>query len=151
MEERGREAREEGPAALNSSADTELFAGFGFDKLRSLERGLSFRVGARLRTPIETFAKVRYRYAWQLTENTLFRARPVLYWRSEERIGATLGLELDNYLSDSLLLRWSNFGNVSQDPDINGMRWGSTLTAVPCLVEPPRSDLQCFCSRRDRR
>lgn len=135
VEERGREAREEGPAALNTSEDTELFAGFGFDKSRTLERGFSLRVGARLRTPVETFAKARYRYAWRLSENNLFRVRPVLYWRSEERIGATLGLELDNYLSDSMLLRWSNFGNVSQDPEINGMRWGSTVTLFHALSD----------------
>ena len=135
IEERGRESQDQGPEALNSSSDNELFAGVGFDKSRSLERGLSFRLGARLRTPIETFVKARYRYAWQLSENYLFRVRPVLYWRSEERIGSTLGLELDHNLSDALLLRWSNFGNVSQDPEINGMRWGSTLALFQALSE----------------
>jgi len=81
-----------------------------------------------LRTPIETFAKARYRYAWQLSENYLFRVQPLVYWRSDERFGSTLSLELDNSISDNLLLRWSNFGNVSQDQAVNGMRWGSTVS-----------------------
>jgi hypothetical protein len=57
----------------------------------------------------------------------------VLYWKSDEQFGATLGADVDHYISDAMLLRWSNFGNVSQDPEINGMRWGSTLSLFHAL------------------
>ncbi len=133
IEERGRTSQNLGPEALEASDNTDLFAGFGIDKVRGIERGLSLRAGFRVGTPIETFAKASYRYAWQLTENNLFRVQPLIYWRSDERFGSTLNLDLDNYLGDNFLLRWSGFGNVSQDPEVEGMRWGTGLTLFQAL------------------
>ncbi len=135
VQERGSDPSEQGVEALNNSGDDALFAGVGYDKSRNLERGFSFRLGLKLRLPVETFAKARYRYGWQLNEKTLFRVQPLVYWRSDERFGSTLTLELDRSISNNLLLRWSNFGNVAQDPLVNGMRWGSTVTLYQALSD----------------
>jgi len=129
----GQDSAQQVPEALRSSGDTSLYAGFGFDKSSNLERGVSLRFGAKLHTPIETFVKARYRYAWRVTDNSLLRLQPLVYWKSDERIGSTLVVEIDNYISDSMMLRWANFGNVSQDSDINGMRWGSTFSLFHAL------------------
>jgi len=134
IDERGGEASEQSVEALSRSEDTALFAGFGFDRSRNLERGFSLRLGAKIRAPIEPFVKARYRYGWRLNDATLVRLRPVVYWKSEEGIGATLGLEADNYISDNLLLRWDNSGNVSQDREVQGMRWRSTLSLFQALT-----------------
>lgn len=129
----GTDSAQQAPETLTSSSDTDLYAGFGFDKSRNLERGVSLRFGVKLRSGLDTFVKARYRYAWRVTDDTLLRISPLVYWEAEERFGGTLGLEMDNYLNDNMLLRWANFGNVSQDRDINGMRWGSTFSLFQAL------------------
>ncbi len=133
IEERGNSGFNEELESLGTANDNDLFAGFGFDKQRSIERGLSLRLGFRLKFPIETYAQARYRYAWQLTPNNLLRVQPLVYWRSDERFGSTLSTDLDNYIGDNFLLRWSSFGNVSQDPEVEGLLWGTSLTLFQAL------------------
>jgi hypothetical protein len=130
---RGGQSDDQTPEAVRSTSDDALFAGFGFSKYDHLEKGFSFRVGAKIRLPPEPFVQGRYRYGIQLSENNLLRFRPVVYWRSEEKFGTTLGIDLDSYLNDSFMLRWGNFGDVSQDPSVEGMDWGSTLTLYQAL------------------
>ena len=135
LEERNGGGNIAAPVVNQPDDDTALFAGFGFGRNQNLERGFSFRLGLRFRTPVEPFVKARYNYAWRLTENNLVRARPVVYWIDGEGFGSTLTVDLDNYLGDAYLLRFSNFGNVTEDPEIEGVRWGSTLTLFQALPD----------------
>ncbi len=80
-----------------------------------------------MRTPIEPIVKIKYLRAWQVSERDLVRFRPIVYWRSQEGIGTTVSLDYDHALSQALLFRWGNFANASQDEEIEGLDWGSTL------------------------
>lgn len=133
VEESGVERRDELAPVTGQSEDDSVFAGFGFSRSRSLERGFDFDVGVRVRLPPEPFVKAKYRYGMQLSENTLMRLFPVAYWRLEEKFGATLGIDLDHIVSDRFLLRFSNFGNVSEDPEIEGLAWGSSVTLYQAM------------------
>jgi hypothetical protein len=128
IENRGVSDQEEDLPSISNDQDDSLFAGFGFNRYRGIERGLDFRVGAKLRAPPEPFVQAAYRYGVRFSDSNLLRFRPLAYWRLEEKFGATLSIDSDNYIGENLLLRWSNFGNVSEDPNIDGMAWGSTLS-----------------------
>lgn len=129
IEERtGSDSRGTVPTSVDRGDDDALFVGLGFSRGEARRRGLRFSVGAKVRAPPEPYAKATYRAAWELTERTLLRARPIAYWRSDEGLGSTLHLDLDQVVRPNMLLRWSNFGNVSQDEDVDGVDWGSTLS-----------------------
>jgi len=146
VEERGGEASEQAVEALAREEDTALFAGFGFDASENLERGLSLRAGIKVGTPVEQFLKVRYRYGWRVSDTLLLRLRPVLYWKSEERFGATLGFQTDKYIGERFLLRWDNTGNVTQDPDVEGMRWSTSLSLFHALTSDRALTYSAFLS-----
>ena len=128
IESRGTSELEEDLPSISNDQNDALFAGFGFNRNRGIERSLDFRVGAKLRAPPEPFVQAAYRYGLRFSDTNLLRLRPLVYWRLEEKFGATMSIDSDNYIGENLLLRWSNFGNVSQDPEIDGVLWGSTLS-----------------------
>ena len=133
VEGRGRQSSERAVDSLSRNQDTALFAGFGFDRRRDLERGFSFRLGLKFGTPVEQFAKATYRYGWRASDTLLLRIRPVVYWKSEERFGATLGFQTDKYLGQRFLLRWDNSGNISEDEEVEGVRWNTGLILFHAL------------------
>ena len=130
---RGASDGEEDLPSITNGQDDSLFAGFGFNRFDGIERGLDFRVGAKLRAPPEPFVQASYRYGLRFSDRNLVRLRPLAYWRLEEKLGATMSVDSDNYIGENLLLRWSNFGNVSQDPNIDGLSWGTTLSLFQAL------------------
>lgn len=122
------------PVATNpTDNDVSTFVGFNFDKLRRLSKALGLNVGVKLRVPPEPYVKLKYLRVWQLSERNLIRLRPVVYWRSEEGYGSTLSVDFDRVLSNSVLFRWSNYGNVSQDEEVEGVNWGSTFYLFQAL------------------
>lgn len=133
VEERGGETSEQAVEALSRDEDTAIFAGFGFDQSENLERGFSVRAGLKFRAPIEQFVKARYRYGWRASDTLLLRLRPVVYWKSEEHFGATLGFQTDKFIGERFMLRWDNSANVTQDPEIEGVRWNSSLSLFHAL------------------
>jgi hypothetical protein len=84
-------------------------------------------MGAVLGFPVNPFVKLSYRRAWALSDKDLLRIRPMTYWRSDEGLGASLNLDVDHLFADHLMLRFGNWGNVSQSDEIQGMSWGSSL------------------------
>lgn len=122
------------PVAQQRDNDSTV-AGFGFSRDKSLERGFDLDLGVKVRLPPEPFVKASYRYGVQLSQNNLLRFLPVAYWRLEEKFGATLGIDLDYVISDSMLLRWANSGNVSQDREVEGVAWGSSVTLFQAMSQ----------------
>ena len=49
------------------------------------------------------------------------------YWRSDEGFGASLNADVDHLFADNLMLRFGNWGKVSQSDEIEGISWGSSL------------------------
>ncbi|MDH3512764.1 MAG: hypothetical protein OER85_18125 [Gammaproteobacteria bacterium] len=121
------------PGNFNSVEDDSFLVGLGYSRGQGLKRGFDFSVGAKLRLPPEPYVKAAYRRAWELSESTLFRIRPLVYWRYEEGLGSTLNLDLDHLLTKTSMVRWSNSGNVSQDQDVEGVRWLTYLSLFRAL------------------
>jgi hypothetical protein len=121
------------PDTLGTAEEDSTFIGFGFDQIKRLASGLNFSVGAKLDFPPELIAKVKYRHAWQVSERDLIRLRPIAYWKSEEGLGTTVNFDLDHVISNNLLFRWANFGNVSQYEEVDGVDWGTTFYVFQAL------------------
>jgi hypothetical protein len=121
------------PGNFNSVDDDSFLIGLGYRRGQGLKRGFDFSVGAKVRLPPEPYVKAAYRRAWDLSDSTLFRIRPLAYWRYDEGLGSTLHLDLDHLLSKTRMVRWSNSGNISQDPEVDGVRWLSYLSLYRAL------------------
>ena len=133
IEERTTSSGDPNPITPQENQDVSTFVGFGYERLKGLTKNFSFRAGLRLRTPPVPILKVIYRRAWQLSERNLLAIRPIVYWRSDEGLGSTVNLDVDHVISDAFLFRWANFGNVSQDEEVEGMNWGSTFYLYQAL------------------
>jgi hypothetical protein len=127
IEERDTSGSNPAPVSTVSGEDDSTFVGVAFDGARKLGRALSFSAGVKLGNPIDPYAKIRYRRLWQVSDRNMVRFRPIVYWRYEEGLGATMALDFDHVLSNQFLIRWSNFGNISEDETVEGVDWGSTL------------------------
>jgi len=127
IEERSNGEFDSLPSGFDRLEDDSFLVGLGYGK-GGIERGFRYSVGVKMGTPLEPYVKATYRRAWRLSERDLLRVRPVAYWRSQEGLGTTLDVDLDHLIKPELLLRFSNWGNVSQDEDIDGLAWGSSLT-----------------------
>ena len=115
------------PSTFNTSDDDSLLVGLGYGK-GGMERGFRFSVGARLNFPVNTYVKASYRRAFAMGEKNLLRLRPVTYWKRDEGFGASMNIDLDHLIGDNLMLRFGNWGNVSESLDVEGLAWSSALT-----------------------
>lgn len=123
------------PGNFNRVEDDSFLIGLGYQRDTGLERGLDFSAGIKVRAPPEPYLKTRYRRAYELSDSTLFQLRPVVYWKSEEGFGATLATDIDHLLSDRMMLRWSNSGNISEDKEVEGVAWVSYLSLFSALAD----------------
>ena len=122
------------PSNFNRVEDDSFMIGLGYQKGNGLKRGFDFTVGIR-KFPPEPFVKGRYRRAWELSESTLLRLTPVVYWKYDEGIGATLSGHIDHLLTDRFMIRWSGSGNISQDNEVEGVAWNSWLSLFQALAD----------------
>jgi hypothetical protein len=121
------------PGNFNQVEDDSFLVGLGYSRGQGLKRGFDFSVGAKVRLPPEPYVKAGFRRAWELNDSTLVRIRPLAYWKYEEGLGSTLHLDLDHLLTKTSMLRWSTSGNISQDPEIEGVRWLTYLSLYRAL------------------
>ncbi len=121
------------PSNFNGVDDDSFLIGLGYRRGTGLKRGMSFSVGVKLRVPPQPYVKAKYRRAWELSNATLLRARPLVYWKSDEGFGSTLGLDLDHLLSDRFMVRWSGSVNVSEDKEVEGVAWSNWFSLFQAL------------------
>jgi len=123
IEERTTTGADSIPGNFNRIDDSFL-VGLGFGS--KSRPGFKFSVGAKVRAPPEPYVKLRYGKQFAFTESTLLRLRPIAYWRSEEKLGATLHVDIDQMLNEHMMVRWANYGNVAQE-EVDGLEWESSL------------------------
>jgi hypothetical protein len=122
------------PSSFNTVEDDSFLVGLGYHRGSGIERGFDFSIGAKVRAPPEPYVKASYRRAWDVSARTLISAIPMVYWRYDEGIGATLGVSFDQLLTRRMMLRWSNSGNISQDNQVEGVEWVSRLSLFQQLT-----------------
>jgi len=113
------------PGNFNNIDDDSFLVGLGFSSKK--RTGFKVSVGAKIRAPPEPYIKLRYRKHWAVSESTMIGLRPIVYWKSDDKFGTTLNTDISQMLTDHIMLRWSNYGNIAQDEDIEGLEWESSL------------------------
>jgi len=119
------------PGNFNNIEDDSFLIGLGYTGKR--RTGFKVSVGARIRAPPEPYVKLRYRKHWSLTDTTMIGFRPLVYWKSEERFGTTVHVDIDQMLTEHMMLRWANYGNVAQGEEVRGVEWESSLFLFQAL------------------
>ncbi len=121
------------PGNFNNIGDDSFMIGLGYSRGKGLNRGFKVSVGAKIRAPPEPYVKLRYTRAFNLTDSTLMRLRPILYWKTDEKFGATMHVDFDQLLNDRMMLRWANYANAAESKEIRGVEWESSLYLFQAL------------------
>ncbi len=138
------------PSSFNQVEDDSFLIGLGYSRGNGIERGFDFSIGAKVRAPPEPYVKASYRRAWDVSARTLISTMPLVYWRYDEGIGATLTAGVDQLLTRRMMLRWSNSGNISEDKEVEGVEWISPPVAVPPVIESACADSWPAPARRNQ-
>jgi hypothetical protein len=122
----GREAPLESvPSFFESQGDEEWLAGFGYRPVSGDRNKVQLDAGVEAGTPLEPFARARYRHHGMLGGN-LFRFRQSVYWTRERELGASANADLERPLGEKTLGRWTVNGVI--DGQTAGTEWESGVT-----------------------
>jgi hypothetical protein len=83
--------------------------------------------GLRIRSPVDPFVKVAYRYERGSTARVLFRLSETAFWEASEQFGLTSRIDLERVIGDAWLARWTASGTLSEKSE--GVRGYTALTA----------------------
>ena len=88
--------------------------------------------GLRIRSPVDPFVRVSYRWQRGSTDRLLFRWRETGFWEASEQFGLTSRVDLERYVGDEWLARWTLSGTFSEKSD--GVRGYTALTVLALLT-----------------
>jgi hypothetical protein len=119
------------PGNFNRIDDDSFLVGLGYTGKK--DRGFKLSIGAKVRAPPEPYIKLAYRKHWALTESTMLGVRPIVYWKTDDKFGTTLHVDFDHLLTNTLMLRWANYGNAATSRNVEGLEWQSSLILFQAL------------------
>jgi hypothetical protein len=100
--------------------------------------------GLRIRSPVDPFVKVGYRWQKGSPDRLLFRWRETGFWEASEQFGLTSRIDLERIVGDAWLARWTMSGTISEKSE--GMRGYTALTAYRGLPNRRGIGYQIFTS-----
>lgn len=113
--------------------DDSWLAGLGYSFPGSRRFKTDFRVGVASLAHPRTYVQQRARYIAYADEEDLFYIRGTAFWNNRQGFGFTTGLDYSRVLTETLLLRFTNVGTVSQESE--GLDWFSGLILYHNLRE----------------
>jgi hypothetical protein len=114
------------PDFFRGEGREEWIVGLGYRPVSGDRRQTDFDVGVDVDTPLEPFARGRYRQYWLVGDRNLLRAQQSLYWTSQRGFGATTHFDAERPVGDQFLMRWSNRGTI--DEESAGVDWFTGVT-----------------------
>ncbi len=107
----------------------------GISYLEPAKKGFRFDAGTgiRLRTPPDPYVKGGLVYEAGSMDSTLFGWRETAFWQTTEHFGVTTRFDIDRYLLESWLIRWTSSGTFSQKSD--GLKGYSSLMVLHGLSD----------------
>jgi hypothetical protein len=98
--------------------------------------------GMRIKSPIDPFVKVSYRYKRGTTERLLLRLTETVFWENSEKFGLTSRVDLEKMLDEAWFARWTASGTLSEETE--GVRGYTALTAYRGLPDRRAIGAQVF-------
>lgn len=120
-------------ALPRAAEDDSWLAGLGYSFPGSQRFKTDFRVGVASITKPRTYVQQRARYIAYADEEDLFYIRGTAFWNNRVGFGFTSGADYSRVLTQTLLLRFTNVGTVSQESE--GLDWFSGLILYQNLRE----------------
>jgi hypothetical protein len=107
--------------------DQDWLTGLEYEPIRSDRHDVDFGLGVRLSTPIDPYARVRYRLQQPLSARWLLRQQVTPFWRDSTRFGLGSRTDLDLSVRPGLLLRLNGTAQITDRSE--GVDWqaGPTL------------------------
>ena len=121
------------PRQFARQEDDAVLLGLGYGQAGRRGGHFDAGVGAKLRWPVEPYAKATYRYARPFLDRNVLRLRETIFWEEQEHFGATTRVDLERLLAEDYLVRWTSSGAFSEKTQ--GVRWFSNLTLYHSLGE----------------
>lgn len=113
------------PTFFRREGDEEWLVGFGYRPVRGDRDKLEFDAGVEGGSPIETFARGRYRH-YNVFGKNLLRARQTVYWTNEKDFGTSSRLDIERPFGERTLARWTANGAI--DGSTEGTDWDTGVT-----------------------
>jgi hypothetical protein len=101
--------------------DEEWLTGLEYEPIRGDRHDLDFGVGVRFSTPVDPYARLRYRFQESLGTHWLFRQQLSPFWRDSTRFGVASRIDVDHWARPSLLLRLSGAAAITELSE--GVEW----------------------------
>lgn len=113
---------------------------------RERDRGARFEAdaGIRIRSPIDPFVKVGYRFEHTTDHHIVLTFREIGFWQDSEGFGFTSRIDIERALDVDSLIRWTASGAISQESD--GVRGYASLTWYRALSNSRGIAAQIFTS-----
>lgn len=113
---------------------------------RERDKGGRFEAdaGLRIRSPVDPFVKVGYRFEHTLPRGVLLRLREIAFWQNSEQFGLTSRIDLEGTVADTWIVRWTASGTISQESE--GVRGYTSLTGFRALSNQRAIGAQLFSS-----
>ena len=119
------------PDRFNDFQDEDWLLGIGYSRDAKLQRGWSFGVGIRMKTPLEPFVRATYRWNRVFADDWLWRVEPRVFLQSQRGAGISVQNVIDHVLDETWLLR--SFSVVVAEEEVEGVSWTSKLVAYQNL------------------
>jgi len=107
---------------------SNLNVGLRFDLFEQPRYKLSLGSGVRLRSPVDSYARIRFRYTHPIGKVSLLRLTQIGLWRGEEGFSETTEIDLERALSKFTLLRWVNSGTYGEITE--RLNWASQISLL---------------------
>lgn len=114
------------PTFFEREGDEEWLLGLGYRPVGGDRSSLDFDVGVEVETPIDPFARVRYRYFWLLGSESLLRAQQSVYWTQQRDLGFSSRVDYERPVGTRSLARAA--ARFSHDSETEGVDWDGGVT-----------------------
>jgi hypothetical protein len=121
------------PGSFSDDRDAEWYAGLKYNAVEGANSYFTVGAGIQLKSPLNPYVKMRYRYYTYPAENLRITIRPTAFWQNTEGFGVTLGFDTDWSVAEGSMLRWANTMTLSEETD--GTLWKSRLGYYDALSE----------------
>lgn len=99
---------------LSSGDEDSWLAGLGYTPPWSHSKRISVSAGVKIDFPMNPYVRFSYRYKHDFDDKSLIRARQSVFWENQDGYGTSTTIDLERKLSDSLLVRWTNWAKFNE-------------------------------------
>lgn len=102
------------PRQFGPRGDDETVFGLSYRTPRPNGGSYGLGAGVRIHSSLDPYLKGDYTYVHGSPRALLVTARQTLFWQQSENLGVTSRIDLDHFLSERTLLRFTTSGTLSQ-------------------------------------